>query len=241
MKQKYKHTYIRDELGYITNKSCKVCHYIQPIIEFYEIRSGVWDCTCRSCWRDIRQTKSGHKPTIRLYNDNKEVVAKECKKCAIVKPIDNFYFKKKTRNTPDGRTYLCMDCHKAVWHAHAQVPEARTRWLLMRLRSKSKKLNLPFDLTIDDLVIPSHCPILGMPLAFGMKKISEYRNKKQGVPMDSPSVDRIIPELGYVKDNIVIVSYRANLIKTNASVDELTKVADFYKMLVSNNCKKKAV
>jgi hypothetical protein len=85
------------------------------------------------------------------------------------------------------------------------------------------------------LAIPTHCPIFGIPLAFGVKTPSSYREKKGQVtvPDDSPSVDRIVPELGYVKGNIVIVSYRANLIKTNASVTELIKVAEFYKMLTS--------
>ena len=45
----------------------------------------------------------------------------------------------------------------------------------------------------------------------------------------SPFFDRIYPKKGYVKGNIVIVSYKANRIKTDATVDEIRKVADFMK------------
>jgi hypothetical protein len=44
----------------------------------------------------------------------------------------------------------------------------------------------------------------------------------------SPSIDRIIPSLGYVRGNVVIVSMRANRIKTDATDAELRRVAKFY-------------
>mgnify|MGYP006166398807 FL=1 len=39
---------------------------------------------------------------------------------------------------------------------------------------------------------------------------------------------------GYVKDNIIVVSMRANRIKSDATVDEIRKVADFYEKLLKN-------
>ena len=44
----------------------------------------------------------------------------------------------------------------------------------------------------------------------------------------APSLDRLIPELGYVKGNIAVVSTRANIIKRDATPEELMKVAKFY-------------
>lgn len=41
----------------------------------------------------------------------------------------------------------------------------------------------------------------------------------------SPSVDKIVPEKGYVKGNVVWMSYRANSLKTDASLDELKGLA----------------
>ncbi len=38
---------------------------------------------------------------------------------------------------------------------------------------------------------------------------------------DSPSLDKIIPKLGYVKGNVWVVSNKANRIKSNATIEEL--------------------
>ena len=45
------------------------------------------------------------------------------------------------------------------------------------------------------------------------------------------SIDRIDNSLGYDKNNVIIVSKKANQIKSNANVEELFKVANFYKNL----------
>jgi len=55
------------------------------------------------------------------------------------------------------------------------------------------------------------CPILGIPLIPGIGAQSP----------NSPSLDRIIPSLGYVKGNIAVISYRANAMKNDATIDEL--------------------
>lgn len=92
------------------------------------------------------------------------------------------------------------------------------RLILSRLRHRAKKLGVPFNLTENDISIPEHCPVLGIRL---------QRHKGRGKHADnSPSVDRIVPELGYVAGNIRVISNRANLLKSNASVEELTLVLE---------------
>jgi hypothetical protein len=51
-------------------------------------------------------------------------------------------------------------------------------------------------------------------------------NGGKAVP-NSPSIDRIDPERGYVKGNIKIISFRANQIKSDASHQELKLVAAY--------------
>lgn len=82
-------------------------------------------------------------------------------------------------------------------------------------KARAKKLGVPYRLTPEDFVIPSHCPVLGIELRRGTK----------GFHDDAPSVDRIIPELGYTKGNIAIISWKANRIKSNATCEEIQKLA----------------
>ncbi len=46
------------------------------------------------------------------------------------------------------------------------------------------------------------------------------------------SVDRIIPELGYREGNIILVSKRANTMKSNAEVKDIVKLGNFYTNLL---------
>lgn len=93
--------------------------------------------------------------------------------------------------------------------------ENRDYFSLVDIRTRAKRRGLPFNLEIDDLVYPEICPVLGLKLS---------RNTKAAGPT-SPSVDRIIPELGYVKGNIQIISNKANTMKSDATPEELRMFA----------------
>nr|WP_294850063.1 hypothetical protein [uncultured Sphingomonas sp.] len=83
--------------------------------------------------------------------------------------------------------------------------------LLTAARSRARYQGVPFDLTADDIVIPKVCPILGIPLKHGKGKPT----------FNSPTLDKIIPALGYVPGNVAVISQRANRIKSDASIHEL--------------------
>lgn len=96
-------------------------------------------------------------------------------------------------------------------------PEAR---LLASARHRAKCRGIPFDLVIADISIPLLCPVLGIPLS----KVGEK-------PGDSsPSLDRIDNSKGYVRGNVVVVSWRANRLKSDGSPSELARIAEFYRI-----------
>lgn len=82
-------------------------------------------------------------------------------------------------------------------------------------RERAKKAGVPFTISIGDIQVPDVCPVLGIPLKRGIGVLSQ----------NSPTLDRFYPEKGYVPGNITVISMRANLIKTNAAVDEIEAVA----------------
>ena len=90
-------------------------------------------------------------------------------------------------------------------------------WYSAKRRAHLK--GLPFSIELSDIKIPLHCPVLGIKL-----------HTNNGFSKDdSPSLDKIVPENGYVKGNILVISMKANQIKTNASLKELGAVYNFYK------------
>ncbi len=98
----------------------------------------------------------------------------------------------------------------------------KTHFFEMRLlnyaRRNSRRRGEKCDLVVEDIVIPEYCPLLGIKLETCMEK---KRRKGPGSQDSCPSVDRIDSRKGYTKDNVWIISKRANVIKNNATVEEL--------------------
>lgn len=150
-------------------------------------------------------------------------------RCGVYKRYDDFF---KSRAERDGFTRVCKCCSKEKrreYHArhrdrmNARIKEYRRTTngklvtVLNHVRTKCKKFDIPFALDIIDLVFPTHCPVLGLELNFDCTS------------PNCATIDRIRPELGYVRGNVVIVSMWANRIKSDASTAEIFKVAEFYK------------
>ena len=88
------------------------------------------------------------------------------------------------------------------------------------VRSRANKKNLDFDLNIDWMRKNrvTICPILKTKLIYV---------KGAGIslpPENTPSIDRIDPDRGYTQDNCRIISYKANALLSNATLDQLEKV-----------------
>ena len=88
--------------------------------------------------------------------------------------------------------------------------------MLARAKSRAKKNNLAFNIELDDIVIPERCPLLGIKI-----ESTEVRNSP-----NNPSLDKIIPEKGYIKGNVWVISNRANTLKNDATLTELKTLVE---------------
>lgn len=86
----------------------------------------------------------------------------------------------------------------------------RSRFFL--LRSSCKSRGLPFDLEEQFFHdIPEVCPVLGIPLD-GRDRDHQW------------SIDRIVPDKGYVQGNVKIISMRANRLKNDSTLTEIKSI-----------------
>lgn len=97
----------------------------------------------------------------------------------------------------------------------SRIYERRINQIVQRAKVRASKIEIPFDIASQDILIPEVCPALGIKLEW---------HDRQGGHHASPSLDRLIPEKGYVKGNVVVICKRANSIKSDASADEIEKV-----------------
>ena len=119
---------------------------------------------------------------------------------------------------------------QARWNASEHGKAAKRRWVeknpkyvwSMRVthaaQHRADKAGLPFDITPAYVlgIAPDKCPVFGTPFVF-------VGNKRIGP--NSPSLDRLRPEAGYVPGNIEIISVRANVIKSAYTSTEVAAVA----------------
>ena len=94
-----------------------------------------------------------------------------------------------------------------------------------KLKTKSRKNKIPYDLDGKYLqsIYPEDgkCPALNVEMKAGSD--SDWRL--------SPSVDRIDPSGGYVRGNVIWISWLANCIKSSATPKQIVAVGEFYKQL----------
>jgi bacterioferritin-associated ferredoxin len=90
-------------------------------------------------------------------------------------------------------------------------------------RSRAKKDNIPFDLTIEYLhaIATENCPVTNKPMDW---------DKEESSSLNRPSLDKIIPELGYVQGNVAIISYRMNTKKNNLLEAELIQLLQYIQL-----------
>ncbi len=100
-------------------------------------------------------------------------------------------------------------------HWREKYPE---KSLLRLAQKRAVSRGTEFNLTLEDIVIPEICPVLGIPLIQGSRQLKDQ----------SPTVDEFIPGKGYVKGNIVIISWRANRLKSDATLSEMQRVLKYY-------------
>ena len=118
-------------------------------------------------------------------------------------------------------------CLRNVKHGLAtNIGNRRANWayeIWNAAKQRAKKQGVPFDLDpveFNEMGIPDVCPVLGIPL--------DQNPKGKGERSDnSPSLDKFIPSLGYVKGNVHVISWKANRLKNDGTPEEWQKIAEW--------------
>lgn len=82
---------------------------------------------------------------------------------------------------------------------------------------RASKRKQEFSINREDVLIPDVCPVFGTPFE---------RNT-----IYAASIDRIDNKLGYVPGNVVVISLKANKLKSNASLKELQALTSWLENL----------
>lgn len=125
----------------------------------------------------------------------------------------DYYVKHAVKLREYARKYR-LSHEKEIYDKLQNILNHRPEWLLFNLAKKRAKLmRLPFTITIEYVqqIIPKVCPITLLPFERGKNK----------PVLQSMTLDKIFPSLGYVPGNVLVVSRLANTIKQNCTDPEI--------------------
>lgn len=145
----------------------------------------------------------------------------ECSKCSKKVKYDELETLRVNSNRESKISY-CRECRtkQSIVNNNSSLEKYLSN-RLRKLKARAKEKNIPFDLTLEIL------------LTMFMQQAGKcfYTDQKMVYPLEGKSttddtdhilsIDKIVPEKGYVKSNIVLCCNRINTIKTDMNLDEL--------------------
>ena len=132
-----------------------------------------------------------------------------CMKCNKMKHFSEFHNHKACLF---GINTVCKECRKPMSKASYRRTTQEYR-LWSSAKSRAKRRGLEFNIEVDDIVIQNQCPIL-------QRKYLKYTDM-------APSLDRMDNSKGYIKGNVEVISVRANRMKGDYTMEELTKLLEY--------------
>lgn len=159
-------------------------------------------------------------------------ITRHCKKCDTIKSLDEFVTDKRKKY---GKGYICKECARKrnLIYFGTKIGKERRKEITQKCREKTKEHtlwyhaktralsnNIIFDITPNDIIIPDICPVLAIPICRNIRgKVEDY----------SPSLDRVNPNRGYIKENILVISHKANRIKHSGTIQEHKSILVYMK------------
>lgn len=137
-----------------------------------------------------------------------------CPKCGL-QPVHRHSYCRECKNE-----YM-RDWYRQKSMAEEDIIERKKYRMISSAKKRAAKLNLEFNISAEDITIPKICPVLGIKLELNNKHIDN----------NSPTLDMICPLKGYIKNNIQVISCRANRIKSDATSYEVGKVYKWMKSI----------
>jgi len=119
------------------------------------------------------------------------------------------------------KLYCSKECvNKGKWIKEANTVVSILAKILKSAMYRAKYKDIPFDLSIDTLVAlwerqEGRCALTNFEFKLGSSSI------KNSPKRNAPSLDRIVPHLGYTEDNVRLITYQANCAKSSYTDEDL--------------------
>ena len=123
------------------------------------------------------------------------------------------------------KTHSCVECGKEIY-----IPKDTDRYrqgntLLRQFNARKHaaiKKGIPFTIEFYQIEQPTHCPVFDIELNYQWSGLNCRDPAKA-------TIDKLDPSKGYVPGNVFVISWRANKLKSDMSLQELEKLLTYIK------------
>ena len=167
---------------------------------------------CKLCKKELKFKYTYCSVSCKDLDKRKTII---CKNCGIKKSVIK-------------SSKMCFCSQKCVGLSKKKTKLYKKRQqIYFGAKHRAFKKNLEFNLDMSDISIPKKCPALNIEIDIENNKLID----------NSPTLDRIDNKRGYVKDNIQVISFRANALKRDGTIEELERLLTWLKLTLNNNKK----
>jgi len=122
---------------------------------------------------------------------------------SLCNPCNNGHIKNWRKNNPD--------------YYRDYYESNRAKWMFQGAKQRALDSNLEFNISIEDIFIPEECPVRKIPFSIGSSKRND----------NTPTLDRIDNSKGYIKGNVRVISWRANCLKKDGTLEEFKQLVNY--------------
>lgn len=187
-------------------KKCSLCKKEKNITEFHKYKKakdGLYS-HCKFCKSERRKL---------IYKNNKEFRINSLLR-AKNRYKNNIKYEKQRQ-----RERYIKNRDKIKKQARDYATNNPNKILFISAKRRAKLNNIPFNIELTDVIVPEKCPILRV----------DIKKNKTKIGYNSPSLDRIIPSLGYTKNNIRVISHKANRMKSDITLEVALQLVKYLK------------
>lgn len=192
------------------SKQCSRCGEVKPVTEFNKnsrAKDGLRS-ECKACHLAYQA---------KYYEANREARLEYMVKWRESNPEHTAKYREANREAQVEYCAKWRDAKRVAMQADDRVYVA---YMLQNAKKRAKKKGIPFNLRPADIILPATCPVLGIPM---------FYDPSLGRHDGSPSLDRLDSSLGYTPDNVRVISFRANKIKNDGTLEELEAIVAWLK------------
>lgn len=135
----------------------------------------------------------------------------------MVSKYSQFTEEKKVRMREAHRRWAEKNSRREYYNEYDKARYTPEVLMWRNAKARAYKKGVEFGITVEDVKITPNCPVCGVVMKVG---------GKGGGPC-SPSLDRVIPNKGYVKGNVKVICKSCNSVKSDATVEQLKSLIEY--------------